>query len=145
LGIPARAAASAAEAVRDADLIVTATYAKDPLFDAADVRPGAHVNAIGSNQPTRREIPGELLQRAGRIAVDSIEQCQVEAGDLILGLHDWRRVDELQGFAQWPERDPEAITVFKSVGLGVEDVAAAGWVYERARESGRGQVLPLFA
>jgi len=126
----AEVAESADAAVREATIVVTATSAKEPLFDAGSVRPGTHVNAVGSNAPGRRELPGELLARAGAIVADSVEQARMEAGDLLLGLDaiGWGRVEELKDGRV--RRDAEEITVFKSVGLGLEDVAVAGFVYE---------------
>ena len=75
--VNARATASAEEAIRGADIIVTATYAKDPVLEDAWVKPGAHINAIGSNNPQQREIPAELINRAARIAVDAIDQAKI--------------------------------------------------------------------
>lgn len=127
----ARAVSTAEDAVRGADIVVTATNSKDPVLDAAWISPGAHVNAIGSNQPLRRELPPDLLARADLIAVDSIEQSKIEGGDLLLAPVDWTdpRVIEL---AQVERRPPGApVTIFKSNGLAVEDVAAAAFVYER--------------
>jgi alanine dehydrogenase len=127
----ARAAASAEEAVRGADIIATATSSKDPVIEAAWVSPGAHVNAMGSNRADRRELPTDLIARAGLIAVDSIEQSKIESGDLLLANLDWNdpRIVEL---AQIEKRPAGAsITIFKSNGLGVEDVAAGAYVYER--------------
>jgi ornithine cyclodeaminase/alanine dehydrogenase-like protein (mu-crystallin family) len=126
-----RAVATAEEAVRGADIVVTATFAKDPVLEAAWISPGAHVNAAGSNNPQRRELPSELIARADLIAVDSLEQSKIESGDLLLAPVDWAdpRIVEL---AQVTERPPgAALTIFKSNGLGVEDVAAAAFVYER--------------
>ena len=130
----AEVAESADAAVQAASIVVTATSAKDPLFAASSVRPGTHICAAGSNAPGRRELPGELFARASAIVADSIEQARIEAGDLILGLDEagWERVEELKdGRAR---RDADEITVFKSVGLGLEDVAVAGWVYDAIRE-----------
>lgn len=131
----AEVAESADAAVAQASIVVTATAAKDPLFAASSVRPGTHINAVGSNAPNRRELPGELLARAGAIVADSVEQARIEAGDLLLGLDEagWERVEELR--AGRARRSAEEITVFKSVGLGLEDVAVAGWVYEQVQES----------
>jgi len=126
----AEVAVSADDAVAQASIVVTATPAKDPLFDALSVQPGTHINAAGSNAPTRRELPAELFPMASAIVADSIEQCRIEAGDLLLGLDEagWARVEELRnGRARQTE---DEITVFKSVGLGLEDVAVAAWVYE---------------
>lgn len=127
----ARATKTAEEAVRGADIVVTATFSKEPVIEAAWVAPGAHVNAMGSNRADRRELPPDLIARADLIAVDSVEQCKIESGDLLLAPVDWndRRVVELAHVDGRPAGAP--ITIFKSVGLGVEDVSAAAWVYEQ--------------
>ena len=127
----ARAVATAEEAVRGAEIVVTATSSKNPVLDAAWVSAGAHVNAMGSNRAERRELPSELVARADLIAVDSIEQSKIESGDLLLAPVDWNdpRIVELSKVEQRPVGT--AITLFKSNGLGVEDVAAAAYVYER--------------
>jgi alanine dehydrogenase len=132
-------------ALVDADIVITATSAKDPLFPAELIRPGTHVNAAGSNHPKRRELPAELLTRARTIAVDSLEQAKLEAGDLLLALSPeaWTDVRQIQDEPQ--RSSPDDITVFKSVGLGLEDVAAGAWVYEQAVAQGLGSELPLFA
>jgi len=138
LGAPVRPAASAEEAVRGAGIVVTATNSRNPVFEDHWIDPGTHINAIGSNQANRRETPPELVRRADLIAVDSIEQ----AGDLLLALDqaDWQRVKELKDLSGRPST--RSITLFKSVGLGVEDVAAAAYVYESAGEGTR--QLPVF-
>jgi ornithine cyclodeaminase/alanine dehydrogenase-like protein (mu-crystallin family) len=139
-GAPVEAAATAEEAVRGADVLVTATSSGKPVVESAWVADGTHVNAMGSNQAKRREIPGELVQRAGLIVVDSIEQSRMESGDLLLafGEGDWARVVELQELvAGRPGRSGAGeITIFKSNGLAIEDVVAAGYIYERAMEEG---------
>jgi ornithine cyclodeaminase/alanine dehydrogenase-like protein (mu-crystallin family) len=145
-GIPTRAAASGEEAVRGADVIATATWSKDPVFEAEWVSPGAHINAAGSNNAERRELPAEILDRASVIAVDSLEQSRIEAGDLLLawGKGEWRSpaLRELSALAiEKPRREEEAITIFKSVGLGVEDVAAGAHVYREAISKGIGSQL----
>jgi len=128
--------ASAEEAVRGCDILVTSTYSKDPVVESEWVSPGTHINAMGSNQAQRREIPADLLARASIVAVDSIEQARIEAGDLLLAWNeqDWQspRVVELPHAKR---TGPDQITLFKSLGLGVEDVAAGGYVYERATSS----------
>ena len=127
----ARVAGSAEEAVRGADIVVTATWAKDPVIESAWISPGTHVNAMGSNQAQRRELPSDLIARAGLIAVDSIEAGKVESGDLLLAPVDWNdpRIVDLAKVTRRPDGNP--LTIFKSNGLGVEDVAAAAYVYER--------------
>jgi ornithine cyclodeaminase/alanine dehydrogenase-like protein (mu-crystallin family) len=86
------------------------------------------INAMGSNSGSRRELPGELVRRASMVAIDSLEQGKIEAGDLILA-DSWANVVELQNVR--PHYDPTQITIFKSLGVGVEDVAAGAFVYER--------------
>ena len=140
------AAVSAAEdAVRASAVVVTATNAKDPVLSSDWVAAGTHVNAMGSNQARRRELPAELVQRADWIAVDSIEQARMESGDLLLALDEkgWSdpRLIELKDIvvSKPPhKRRPADITIFKSNGLAVEDAICAGYVYERGVEEGRG-------
>ena len=136
---------SAKEAVRGAAIVVTATNAKDPVVEADWIAPGTHINAMGSNQAARRELPAELIQRAGWIAVDSLEQARMESGDLMLALDEagWKnsRLVELKDVVTRKaghQRSAEEITVFKSNGLAVEDVICAGYVYERGLAKGRG-------
>ena len=137
-------AATAEEAVRGADIVVTATSSGTPVIESAWVAAGAHINAMGSNQPRRRELPAELVLRADLIAADSIEQSRIESGDLLSAFtseDDWGRVVELSDVTvgRSGRKRPTDITVFKSNGLAVEDVIAAGWVFERARQSGAGR------
>lgn len=144
-GVPVHAVETAEQAVRGAQIVVTATFAKEPVLAAEWIAPGAHINAMGSNQASRREIPAELVRRADWIVVDSIEQARMESGDLLMAFDDkdWSspRLVELQdvvsGRAQ-TRTAPEQITLFKSNGLAVEDVIAAGFVYQRALAAGRG-------
>jgi ornithine cyclodeaminase/alanine dehydrogenase-like protein (mu-crystallin family) len=129
-----RAAATAEEAVRGAEIVVTATSSKDPVIHEEWVthgEHGVHVNAMGSNREQRRELPSRLIARADLIVPDSIEVAKIEAGDLLLAPVDWadRRIVELAKVEHRPDGAP--ITIFKSCGLGVEDVAAAAYIYER--------------
>lgn len=140
-----RAVETAEEAVRGAQIVVTATYAKEPVLSSEWIAPGTHINAMGSNQANRREIPADLVQRADLIVVDSVEQARLESGDLLMALdeQDWTspRIVELKDVAteRTPARNsPGRITLFKSIGLAVEDVIAAAHVYERARAAGIG-------
>ena len=136
------ASPSAQAAVQGADIVITATNAKDPVVEDTWIAPGTHINAMGSNQARRRELPGELVRRADLIAADSIEQSRTEAGDLLLAFYaTWpAKVVELSDVVagRTGRRSPEQITIFKSLGLGVEDVAAGAFVYERA-ETGQRQ------
>ena len=129
--IGATAFDTAQEAVRGARIVTTATSAKDPVLESAWIAAGTHINAMGSNQAQRRELPSELIARAQLIAVDSIEQAKIESGDLLLAPVDWAdpRIVELSKVDARPAGAP--VTIFKSLGLGVEDVAAAAFVYEK--------------
>ena len=126
----ARAVNSAEEAVRGADIVATATFSGEPVLDGAWVAPGAHVNAMGSNRGNRRELPSDLVLRADLIAIDSIEQGKIEAGDILMAPLAWDdpRIVELARVEKRPAGNP--LTIFKSLGLAVEDVAAAAFVYE---------------
>jgi ornithine cyclodeaminase/alanine dehydrogenase-like protein (mu-crystallin family) len=134
---------TAEEAVADAAIVITATNSAQPVLEAGWISSGTHINAMGSNQPQRRELPPEIFTRASLIVVDSLEQSRMESGDLLLGLDEqgWRQVAELNDVARGAigRRRRDDITVFKSNGLAVEDVAAAAYVYERAVEAGRGR------
>jgi ornithine cyclodeaminase/alanine dehydrogenase-like protein (mu-crystallin family) len=112
------------------------------VLESAWVGDGAHVNAMGSNNPQRRELPADLINRAALIAVDSIEQAKIESGDLLLAWtpEQWNspKLVELKDIRAGKSR-PGGVTIFKSNGLGVEDVTAGAWVYERALEGGVGR------
>lgn len=123
-------------AVRGADIVVTATNAKDPVLEAGWVQPGTLVCAVGSNVASRRELPAGLVDRAALVVADSLEQARIEAGDLILA-GDWRNAVDLKDVRK--SYRPDCIVIFKSVGLGVEDVAVGAWVYEKAIERGVGR------
>jgi ornithine cyclodeaminase/alanine dehydrogenase-like protein (mu-crystallin family) len=129
--IGATACDTAQDALRGADIVATATSAKDPVVEAAWIAEGTHINAMGSNQAKKRELPSDLIARANLIAIDSIEQGKIEAGDLLLAPVDWTdpRIVELAKLDARPAGSP--VTIFKSLGLGVEDVAAAAFVYEQ--------------
>ena len=125
------AAADAEAAVRGAHIVVTATNSKDPVLAADWIAPGTFVAAMGSNIANRRELPSELVRNAALIAVDDLEQARIEAGDLLLayeGTEHWRNVVELQHVK--PGYDADRVTIFESLGIAVEDVAAAAYVYE---------------
>jgi len=125
----AQAVPTAEEAVHGAQIVITATNSQTPVLEDSWIGPGTMINAMGSNVATRRELPGELVRRAALVAVDSLEQAKIEAGDLILA-DSWANVVELEDVK--PHYDANQITIFKSLGICVEDVAAAAFVYERA-------------
>jgi ornithine cyclodeaminase/alanine dehydrogenase-like protein (mu-crystallin family) len=127
------AASSAEEAVRGADVIVTATTSQTPVLSGTWLSPGAHINAVGASRPDWRELDDEVLRRA-RIYVDSREAAGKESGDIIAaGMQ--RVVGEIGEVVvgTTPGRQFAAeITLFKSLGLAVEDVATAHLVYHKA-------------
>lgn len=145
LGLPVEPAASAEEAVRSGEILITATNSREPVVKGEWLSPGVHLNAIGANIATRREIDEAVLERARIIAVDSLDQAHREAGDLIQGFsalqHKWDSVFELHDIIQesQPGRSSdEEVTVFKSCGIAIWDVTAAGQVYRQAIQKGRG-------
>jgi len=138
------AAASAAEAVRDADIVVIATSAVTPAIDNHWVAPGTHVIAIGACRPSQREIDPALVARA-RLIVDSKEAALKESGDVIPHGPDHIKAELGQiiaGDAQG-RSTPIEITLFKSLGLAIEDIATAGQVYQSAQKSGKGIKVAL--
>ncbi|HEV8354497.1 MAG TPA: ornithine cyclodeaminase family protein [bacterium] len=148
LGADVVAVDSAAEAVADADIVVTATSARDPVVAGQWLRPGMHVTAVGSNWAARRELDADAVARADRIVVDDLEQARIESGDLIApadeGLLDWSQVSDLgavvAGNAEG-RRAGEEITLFESQGIALEDVAAMKLAYELAVAQGVGETL----
>lgn len=152
LGLPVRPAERPEEAARDRQIVITATTAKDPVLFGEWLSPGAHVNAIGANQLNRREIDEMTVRRAGAIVVDSRAQSQEEAGDL-LGPYErrlfcWEQVRELGEVVAGKapgRRSPEEITLFKSNGVALEDIAVASLVLQKARALQRGVEIPLWA
>lgn len=139
---------SAEDAAEGVDIIVTATTARDPVLEGRWLRPGVHINAVGSNWATRRELDGEAVARADHIVVDDLDQARVEAGDLIApadeGALDWSRLTELGAVVAGRapgRRSADEITLFESQGIALEDVAAMKLAYDRAREEGLGENL----
>ena len=152
LQIPVEATDTAESVVRFADIVITATNSRDPVLKGEWLRPGTHVNAIGANMFNRRELDDAALSRAAIIAVDTIEQAREEAGDLLLGLGavrgGWSGVVELHEIVAGarPGRcSTEEITIFKSSGIALWDVIAAGYVYRQAMDRSKGQKLQILA
>jgi len=145
-----RAAATPAEALDGAGLVVTATTSETPVFSPGLLEPGAHINAIGAFQPHTREIPEEIVARA-RVIVDQREAIWEEAGDLIIpvekGIVGRDVIDAELGeivTGQVPRgRGDREFTLFKSVGNAAQDVAIAEAALSRAEELGLGSVVPF--
>lgn len=128
-----------------ADIICTATSSATPIFDGTRVRPGTHINGIGSHTPVARELDTTIIKRSKFIG-DSREACFGEAGDILIPIKEGA-IDESHYYADLGEvitgKKPgreraQEITLFKSNGLAVQDAATAKLVYERAREAGIG-------
>jgi alanine dehydrogenase len=125
------AAASAEEAVRGADVVVTATTSPTPVLSGEWLSPGAHINAVGAPRPDWRELDDEVLRRA-KVYVDSREAAMKESGDVIAAREVLAEIGEVVSGAEQGRRSLEEVTLFKSVGLAVEDVATAELVYRNA-------------
>ena len=149
-GVPVSIATDPAEVVREADLVVTATTAGIPLFDGHDLKPGAHVTAVGAYTRQTRELDTTTVRRA-KVVVDTYQGALAEAGDLLIPMaegsigraHVLAELAELVTGARSIRTSPEDITVFKSVGFALEDLAAARLAYQKARAAGRGTPLAL--
>jgi alanine dehydrogenase len=140
-------ASSVERAIDGAGIVTTITSAGEPVLSGRWLEAGQHLNVCGSNFPQRREIDAEAVARADRLVADDVEAAQVEAGDLLLaerdGRLDWGRVESLRDIVAGagPERVAGEITLFKSVGLAIEDVATGAAVLELAERNGVGQLL----
>jgi alanine dehydrogenase len=151
LKIPVTAAASAGDAVRDADIIVTSTTSTTPVLDGQWLKPGVHINAIGANFPQKRELDAEAVERCDVIVVDSRAQSKFESGDLIQAFGEdearWSGVRELADVVAGKvagRTGPNEITLFKSNGIATEDVVVAGRIFEIARERRVGREVPMW-
>ena len=153
LGVPAdlRVALSLSEAVREADIICTATTSTRPVFNGNDIKPGVHISAIGAYKPQMQEIDETTLKRASKIVIDHHEGALAEAGDLIIALKNgaikasdiYAEIGEIAaGKKPGRERDEE-ITFFKSVGNAVQDASVARAIYDAAVKQNLGTEIEL--
>lgn len=142
-----RVASSAKEAVNNVDIICTTTTSKTPLFKMIDLKAGVHINAIGSFTPKMQEIDEEIIFRANKICVDSLKGTLKEAGDLIIpinkGLIDKQKIyceigKIIDGEKVGRENNKE-ITIFKTVGISIQDIAVGMYAYRKANELGLGK------
>jgi alanine dehydrogenase len=144
-GVPVELASDPATAAAQADIVVLATSAAEPFVKGDWFRPGTHINGIGSHTPKMRELDTLTVQRS-RVICDLIEACKAEAGDFIIpaagGEWSWDKVAGNLGdvvVGKVPGRtSPEEITLFKSVGLAIQDVSAAKAVFDEAVKRGIG-------
>lgn len=148
-GAAVKAVEHAGEAVVGADIVVLVTSSPTPVIENGWVKPGAHVISVGASRPNQREMDPALTAR-GRLFVDSREAALVESGDVVMGIKEGRfgashivaEVGEVVNGAPGRQGDSE-VTIFKSLGMAVEDVTAADLAYRRAVERGIGQELML--
>ena len=139
---------TAEEALRDADVVCTVTSSAEPVILGEWLKPGAHVNAVGACLPSMRELDGKAIARA-TLFVDRRESCEHEAGDYLLALqegaiddgHIRAELGEVLAGDAAGRTSEEEITVFESLGLAVEDLAAAEYIERRARETGAGTTV----
>ena len=142
-------ASSPEEAVGDSQVVTTITGSREPVLFGKWIGPGTHINAAGGNLLLRTELDRDAVLKADRIVVDSIEQARIECGELIHvlghGRRHWDEVRELKDVVRsgGGRETPEEITLFKSLGVGLQDVAVGALIYERARERSVGSVLDL--
>ena len=142
------------DAVRHADVICTATSSEEPLFPSDWVSPGTHLNLVGSFTPHMHEVDSGLINRAWKVVVDSRDACAIEAGELIVA---GKAMDPRESLIELGElvekgeggkfvpvelpqelKAPDGVTIFKSVGVGLQDVAIATLVLSRAESMGYG-------
>lgn len=150
LGFKVVPVVSAEAAVREMDIVVTATSSSTPVVLGEWLSPEAHINAIGANFPQKRELDEDAVKRCGIIVADSREQSRLESGDLIAVLGEdanaWAAVRELAdvviGKLAGRTHDRQ-VTLFKSNGVAIEDVTVAARIYEEAVRQGLGQHLPF--
>lgn len=143
-------ASTAKEAVSEADIVCTATTSTTPVFLDSDVKPGTHINAIGSFTPQMQELPAETVARA-LLVVDSRDAVWAEAGDLIIAkkrgliteasVH--AEIGEIVAGAKPGRSSDEQVTLFKSVGNAVQDVSVGARILEEAKKKGLGTVVEL--
>jgi ornithine cyclodeaminase/alanine dehydrogenase-like protein (mu-crystallin family) len=141
------------QAVHNADIICSATSSTEPLFSSDWVKSGTHLNLIGSYKPTMHEIETDLVRRAHKVVVDSAEACLIEAGELIkagLKEDDLAELGTICGGGAEHRKACEElrqvtggkdVTIFKSVGVGAQDVMIAAAVLRKAEERGIGTVI----
>ena len=143
-------ASSPEEAVRSSDIVTTITSSREPVLKGEWLQPGVHINAAGGNLLLRRELDDEVLMRSNRLVVDSIEQSKIESGEFLgvieSGRRHWEDFIELRDVVAGMKAGRTSateITLFKSGGVALEDVAIAKAVYERALQRKAGRELDL--
>ena len=140
-GVVIHVAKSAEETVRNSDLVVTATTAQQPILNSEWLKPGAHINAVGAHRPDSREIDGPTVARS-KVVVDSREAIMAECGDILLAIkeksitdnHVHAEIGEVLAGTKPGRTSASEVTLYKSVGIAVQDVATAQLIYHKALE-----------
>lgn len=142
--------ATSEECVRGSHIVIAITNSREPVFNGNALEPGTHVNAAGSNSYARRELDETTIRRSDPVVVDNLEQAKTECGELMWaverGAFRWQQAVELKdvvGGRVSGRPSDDAITLFESQGIGIEDAAASAYVLRKAREQGVGQELPF--
>jgi len=151
LRVEVTAAASPEETACGKSIVITATNAREPVLKGEWIEPGTHLNVAGSNFLSKAEVDVETIKRASIIAVDSIDDSKLEAGDLMpaieRGVISWESVTELGRIVAGRDhgrKNDTDITLFKSNGIALEDISTALRVYKLARERGLGEEIGLW-
>jgi len=139
VGVRIEPVATAEEAVREVDLVVTVTTAKEPILKVDWLKPGVHINAVGSHRPDMRELDAATVKRA-KVVVDSRTAIMAECGDILLAIkegaitqdHIHGEIGEILAGKKAGRTSPGEITLCKSVGIAIQDVAAAQMVFKKA-------------
>ncbi len=142
--------ADSVDKILETDIICTATSSATPIFDGAKVKAGTHINGIGSHTPNARELDAEIIKRS-KFVGDSKEACFSEAGDIMIPLKDgvinedhfYAELGDILTGKMQARLDDNEITLFKSNGLAIQDVATAKLVYDKAVEAGIGQTVDI--
>ena len=145
LGIPVEVAGSGRELVEGVDILSLATTATTPIIDGDWVKPGLHINGIGSHAVGVRELDTKTVVKS-KLVCDQVDACLVEAGDVMLPIEEgaldpadiYGEIGELITGAKAGRESDDEVTLFKSVGLSIQDISAAHYVYQRALEEGVG-------
>jgi ornithine cyclodeaminase len=149
-GVDAAATRTGLEAVQDADIVCATTSSNDPVLYGDWVKPGTHINAVGVSQPHARELDSDIVKKS-RLYVDRRESALKEPGDILVPLregvitpdHIVGEIGEVVAGKAPGRRDANEITLFKSLGLAIEDLAAGKYVYEEAVKAGVGTRVEL--
>lgn len=144
-GVPVRIASSAEDCVDGAGIVSTITTSRQPVIRYDWLSRGVHVNAVGANALDRRELDADTVLNADVLVVDDLDQARLEAAEIVdlanAGKLSWSNVSDLAALAtgQTGRKSREELTLFKSLGVGLQDIAIAELVYLRALEAGLGR------